>query len=377
MNYDSLFSVSKSKTLKCMISKSISRQVLTVGENYKIPRGGISSVINTYSRYFSEFKFVATYNPWINKWKNIVYYLKGVVALANKLFLDRNIKIVHIHGCHNGSFYRKLGVMLLAKFFFGKKLIYHSHSSGFHIFYNNSNYFSKNLIRFFLTRMDLIICLSRQWKVFFEENFDPEKIIILENIVEPVKTLNKNRSSNYLKLLFLGEIGERKGIFDLLEVLNENKRFFEDKVHLNIGGNGDVKRLLKFIEKNDLQSLVSYKGWIAGENKQLLLSNSDIFILPSYNEGLPISILEAMSYKIPVIATDVGGISEVVHHEVNGFLITPGDKVSLYNYLKKFIENPFLIEEMGNQSELIISPYYPNSVISKLENIYKEILECN
>lgn len=360
-----------------MISKGVSKQVLTVGENYRIPRGGISSVINTYSRYFSEFKFVSTYNPCKNKWKNIIYYFGGVVTLFNRLMLDRNIKIVHIHGCQKGSFYRKLGVMLLAKFIFGKKIIYHSHASGFHMFYNNSNYFSKNLIRFFISRIDLIICLSHQWKVFFEENFDPEEIIILENIVEPVETLIKNRSSNCVKLLFLGEIGERKGIFDLLEVLNENKKFFEDKVHLVIGGNGDVKRLLKFIEKNELQSLIAYVGWVSGEKKQMLLSNCDVYILPSYNEGLPISILEAMSYKIPVIATDVGGISEVIHNEVNGFLITPGDKVSLYDYLKIFIENPFLIEEMGDHAQLILSPYYPHSVISKLEKIYKDVLESN
>lgn len=358
-----------------MISKTVSQQVLTVGESYKVPRGGISSVINTYSRHFNGFKFVSTYNPHLNKWKNIFYFLRGVVSLYHTLIKDRKIRIVHIHGCHKGSFYRKLIVLLIAKFIFGKKIIYHSHASEFHVFYQNGNYFTKKFIHFFISRLDLIICLSSQWKVFFEENFKFEKIVILENIVEPADTLNREKSTGNVKLLFLGEIGDRKGIFDLVEVLKKNRNFFKDKIHLVIGGNGDVKRLIKFIEKNNLQSLITYKGWVSGAKKHMLLLNCDLYILPSYNEGLPISILEAMSYSLPVISTDVGGISEVIHNEVNGFLITPGDKAALNHKLKKIIENPDLIKKMGYQSQPIIAPYYSKSVIPKLELIYKEILE--
>jgi glycosyltransferase involved in cell wall biosynthesis len=131
------------------------------------------------------------------------------------------------------------------------------------------------------------------------------------------------------------------------------------------------------IEKNNLQSIVKYAGWVSGELKESLLKGADVYILPSYNEGLPISILEAMSYKLPIISTPVGGITEVVHNNINGFIIQPGDKQAMFDALNKLIEQPMLVKAMGNKSSEIVEPYYAENVIPKLENIYKSLLKFN
>ena len=117
-----------------------------------------------------------------------------------------------------------------------------------------------------------------------------------------------------------------------------------------------------------------FEGWVSGEKKHQLLSISDVYILPSYHEGLPISILEAMYYQLPVISTPVGGTAEAVQEGVNGFLVTPGDKAALYDRLVKFMVQPDLARTMGVASGRIVSRYLPDTIFAQLSDIYKSML---
>jgi glycosyltransferase involved in cell wall biosynthesis len=359
-----------------MISEAVSKKVLTVGEEYKNHRGGIAAVINTYSQYFDNFKFVSTFKPIKFKGQMILNFIKGLISLFKTLNNDKEISIVHIHGAAKGSIFRKYIVCLISKKIFNKKVIYHSHGSEFKKFYNSSPFIFKKLIENFINSVDLVICLSTQWKLFFNENFKIKDIVVLENIVNrPIITDRKDNQT--LNILFLGFIGKRKGIFDLLDAIITHKAELDQRMQLIIGGNGETERLINVIEKNNLQSIVKYAGWVSGELKESLLKGADVYILPSYNEGLPISILEAMSYKLPIISTPVGGITEVVHNNINGFIIQPGDKQAMFDALNKLIEQPMLVKAMGNKSSEIVEPYYAENVIPKLENIYKSLLKFN
>jgi glycosyltransferase involved in cell wall biosynthesis len=356
-----------------MISEIVSKKVLTVGEKYQDHRGGIAAVINTYSQYFPTFKFVSTFKPIKYKAEMVLHFLKGTISLIKTLNSDKEISIVHIHGAAKGSVLRKYVIFLISKNIYNKKVIYHSHGSEFKKFYTSSPGILKKLIKNFLNSVDLVICLSTQWKIFFEENFDVKELVVLENIVNRPVITGKNERQ-ILSVLFLGYIGKRKGIYDLLDVIIDNKTHLDECMQLIIGGNGEVDKLKNIIDNNNLQSIVKYAGWVSGELKQSVLNEADIYILPSYNEGLPISILEAMSYNLPVISTPVGGITEVVHHNINGFIIDPGDKSGLFNALNVLIQQPQLIKSMGNKSTEIVGPYYAENVIPKLESIYKKLL---
>jgi glycosyltransferase involved in cell wall biosynthesis len=353
-----------------MISKDTSKRILTIGQAYNDPRGGMAEVIKTYSRHFAPFKFIATYNPRLNKYLNIFYFAFSLAPLTT----DRQIYVVHIHGAERGSFFRKFIVFVLAKYVFGKRIIYHSHGAEFHEFYNDSPRLVKKLIYFFISNMDVVICLSKRWKDFYEDHFVPKSVVILENIINRAEETPPKIKTDSIRILFLGEIGQRKGIFDLLEVINKHKEYFTGKIQLTIGGNGDTDRLRTFTNVHGLASLVRFEGWVSGTKKHELLSTSDIFILPSYNEGLPISILEAMSYKLAIISTRVGGISEILHDGVNGYMVVPGDHRSLFDGLNKFIINPSEISEMGKKSFEMVTPFYADSVVPKLESIYLKTL---
>lgn len=113
---------------------------------------------------------------------------------------------------------------------------------------------------------------------------------------------------------------------------------------------------------------------MSGDKKIQIINEVDAFILPSYNEGLPISILEAMSYNLPIISTSVGGIPEILKNGYNGFLIRPGDKKALKNAILTLINNPSLRKEMGKHSQEMVQPFLPTTVEGQLRTLYKELL---
>lgn len=101
------------------------------------------------------------------------------------------------------------------------------------------------------------------------------------------------------------QIGHNKGIYDLIGVIALHKKEFHGRQQLRVGGNREVDKVKILIKEKKISDIVSYEGWVSGGRKVELLDVSDAYILPSYKEGLPISILEAMSYGLPMISTKV------------------------------------------------------------------------
>jgi len=355
------------------IDKELSKKILTIGPDYCNHRGGIGAVIAIYSKYFHVFNFIPTFKEGSALYKIYVFFI-GLLKSAYPLLRNRNIKIVHIHSASNASFYRKFICFVISKYLFRKKVVYHVHGGKFHLFFADSKTITKKIILKFINNVDCLICLSESWKLFFEENFNPNKLEILPNIIDYPIIKDENSDVEKIRFLFLGLIGDNKGIFDVIEIIKNNIATFENKIELIIGGNGEVVRLQNIIEEYKIGNIVKFVGWVQNEIKVRCLQDSDIYILPSYNEGLPISILEAMSYRKPIISTNVGGIPEIVKNNENGFLITPGNFEQIEKSMKHFIENPQDIEKYGNVSAKMAEKYLPNSVIRQLECMYSEIL---
>ncbi len=356
-----------------MMDVKLSSRVLSVGVYYKNNApGGMASVADSYSKSFHKYSYVSSWKTG-NKLTKFVYLTCALVQVIWQLCFNRSISILHIHTAAHASFYRKSLFVLLGRIF-NKKILMHIHASQFKVFYSQSNW--KGLIRKILNLCDLVLVLSNSWKDYFIAiGVDHKKLAVLNNIVHPPSITIAPVSFNFpVKYLFLGEIGDRKGIFDLLNVIADNKELFKDNLHLLIGGNGEVKRLIDFINQNELNSFVTFLGWVSDESKQEALLTSDVFILPSYNEGLPIAILEAMSYGKPIISTDIGGIAEIVKDKYNGCLILPGDYNAIKESLSFFIDNPHYINEFGNRSLKVVKAYYAENVMVELKKIYEQCL---
>jgi glycosyltransferase involved in cell wall biosynthesis len=350
-----------------MICSNISQFVLTLGCDYKNPSGGISQVLSEYSKIFEEFHFIAT----TNETNKFIKVYTAVIAYFDLFFslLLKNYKIVHVHGASYNSFWRKSLYISLAKFM-QKKIIYHIHGAEFNLFY----YKNKNKVKKAVNKCDVLVVLSEWWKAFFEHEVGCKNVVIINNIIAcPTKRIIK-KSAEICYLLFLGKIERRKGIWDMLDAIKINKTHFEERIKLFVCGNGETEKLENFIHDNVLDNLVEYKGWVANDEKIYLLSVADIYILPSYNEGLPISILEAMAYSLPIISTPVGGIPEIVTNNINGFLIEPGNGEQIKETIVKLLYDKNLRRKMGRISYQRAVDYFPAAVEEKLRNIYTDLL---
>lgn len=372
-----MISINSSPVQDLSIPYDVADKVLTIGLEHKPYKGGIGYLIYVYEKYFPVFKYVTTYRMLPSKAALSVYFAKQYLRFFWTLVRDRELRIVHIHGASYGSFYRKFIIFLTAKYLFGHRTIYHMNGSEFKVFFEEGSPFRKRLVRFMVEQTDVMICLSKSWETFFKSNFRMKQIEVLANVVDlPQRPAGASRSlgNGPLKVLFLGLLGKRKGVFDLLDVIRAHRTEFTDRLQLTIGGNGEVDKLEQYIAEHQLEDIVHFAGWVTGEHKQRLLSESDVYILPSYNEGLPLAILEAMSYELPIISTPVGGTAEAVHDGVNGFLVEPGDKEAIYNRLKTLLENPALTRQMGQASGQIIERYLPQAILPKLLVIYQNLL---
>lgn len=224
-----------------------------------------------------------------------------------------------------------------------------------------------------LNRCDAIAALSDSWVEFYRTITDKPNIVIIPNIVASPR-LNENKSENgRLKLLMLGKVCNGKGVFDLLEVLADHLDEFCGKIELHIGGNGEIDRLKEFMSAKRLEDVVVYDGFVFGAKKIDLLNVADAYILPSYTEGLPVSILEAMSYGKAILSTPVGGIPEVVKSGENGVLFKPGDKDAIYDAIKMLIVDRSISVRMGEFSKKRASQYLPENVSKELERLYQSL----
>ena len=334
----------------------------------------MTAVLVSYDKYIENMRFIPTWmlgNKAVKSW----YALQALVRTWFLLTFDKRIKIVHIHGAANASFERcKLFINLAKKC--GKKVILHEHAADFVEYFDGAD--DKQAITDMLQKCDVLIVLSQSWKEYFASiGMDDSKIHVLNNIVSPPELLpEKHVADGKLHLMYMGEISKRKGGFDLLQAIADNKDYFKNKLVLRMGGNevdGDIKT---FIKEHGLESFVSYEGWIAGQKKIDCLNWEDVYILPSYNEGLPIAILEAMAYSHPVISTPVGGIPEVIETGKNGMLVQPGDTKAIADAIKYYIENPDVIKVHGGSAYQVVQNFFPERVFYDLKKIYEKVTSC-
>ncbi len=356
------------------LSHKLSSQILTVGPDYKNHRGGVGAVISVYSKYFEVFNFIPSYRVGSAFYKSYIF-IKCIIRLFVFLISNRQIKIVHIHGASNSSFYRKFIIFFISRYIFRKKIVYHIHGGGYQKFYDKSGDLTKFLIKNLLRNSDCVITLSKSWYEYFNKSFAIKKLIVLPNIIDYPNKLQKTYKEESLTLLFFGLICDAKGIFDLLNVIEKNKDDYKNRVRLLIGGNGEIQRLKSAINKQHTGEIVEYLGWVDNERKSAAFNKSDVFVLPSYTEGLPISILEAMSYGKAIIATDVGGVSEIVRENENGILVEPGNLQQIRLAINNLLDHNELVKKFGAASEIMVQRFLPDEVIRKLEDIYKSLLQ--
>ena len=346
-------------------------KILMIGPERNV-QGGISSVINNY--YSSgmnskvDLKYIGTMIDG-NKIKKLNK------AIKSYLYFIKNINmydIIHVHMASRASFYRKSIFIKFAKRH-KKKVIIHLHGAEFKEFYSQEcNDKQKRYVKKIFSYADKIIALSEEWKVFLANICSEDCIEVVYNAVVVPKKINKDY--NEKSILFLGRLGRRKGTYDLLKVIPKIVSKYPN-VKFYLGGDGDIEQVNKICEESNIKNNVKILGWVDFDKKQQLLNNCGIYILPSYNEGMPMSLLEAMSYGKPVISTYVGGIPKVIKNNSNGVLFSAGDIDKLYNCLDELLSSEEKRKTLCmNALKNIKDNFDINDNINQIIKIYNNII---
>lgn len=200
-----------------------------------------------------------------------------------------------------------------------------------------------------------------------------EKIKVLHNAVY-VEAENK-ANANATDILFYGMLIKRKGIEDLLAAFEKIKDDIPKNIHLRLYGDNKEFDVLKKLKEYHLEERASYEGWMTSEKRQTVFSNTLINVLPSYNEGLPMTILESMGYGIPNISTNIAAIPEAITDGVNGFTIEPGDVDSLAEKMKNLILHKDLWVKFSNNAyETAKNEFSIKTHFAQLMKIYEQIM---
>lgn len=352
-------------------------RVLMLGNDPSV-KGGISSVITQLRGYNwvdekVEMKFIPTYKDTNFLMKCLFFLLAYFKILFLVLFFRPDV--VHIHMSYKGSFYRTYFIHKIC-FKFGIRDLIHLHGSEFKQWYDDSDYKTQNKIKKLLRECNKMIVLGSIWKARILEIEPKTQIIVVNNTVPIPSEIAKFDRSKF-QVLFLGVLIKRKGIEDFLEAISllniDGKR---NNSNFVIAGTGEEEnRLKKKCHDLNLDNLVEFTGWIDRKKKEKLILESQMLVLPSYNEGLPMAVLEAMSFGLPIVATDVGDMREAIIEGGNGYLTIPGEKRELAAAMNKIISTEKVDWEIfSNMSRQIAEKKFTDSNYKKVFiNLYKNL----
>ncbi len=355
--------------------KNRSINIVMLGASLK-QKGGIASVESLIMKHMTpeiKIRHISSHEEGSIPHKLNVYK-KCLIAFI-KVLLLQNIDLVHIHLSERGSTVRKL-ILIAICLVFNKPVIMHAHGAEFHIFYTKVNTLYRILICLMFRRCKRFIVLSKSWKKFYIRRLSlkKEQVYVLPNSVEIPTVVPRRKNNKIITFVFVGRIGHRKGAFDLIKAYGKLTDSQRKRSRLIFAGDGDVDYGQRMTQKLSLTNGITFLGWIDEDKRNKLFTNSDVFTLPSYNEGLPMAIIEAMGWGLPVITTNVGGIPEVVMTQINGFLICPGDTQKLSDAMKLMIEKTKMRKRLGNAARMTAERYDIKDYCEQLAGVYYSIL---
>ena len=342
----------------------------------KVPKNKIIRVLKAIYLIFKNFHIIA-----LKKILNSLNVFKfGREALSLKLFymivpfLNKGFDIIQCHFGPNGNigaFLKQLGIdgMLVTMFHgydirFGIEIgtkIYHQLFTHGDCFLSISNYNYKNLVRFGVNKEKII--------------FHPVGIDI-NNF--QFKWQERNKAPSPIIVLTVARLVEEKGLKYSIMAINEIfKKNLDLTLKYYIVGEGLLdESLKKLVKKLELEDDVKFLGVMNRIEVAREMSKAHIFLLPSVAEALPVVLMEAQAIGLPVIATNVGSVEEVVIDQKSGFIVSAKDVDAIAEKLEYLIDHPDVWPEMGRYGRKIVEGKYDiNKLNQQLLKIYQNLLK--
>jgi glycosyltransferase involved in cell wall biosynthesis len=272
----------------------------------------------------------------------VVFLAGAVVTLLRAPFSSPCVAHVNITG--RGSTIRKIILLSFARIV-GLRYVLHLHDYDYSEYYRTQKPFLQRLIQTAFRRAEVVIVLGRRELEVLPRllGLDRERVTVLHNAVaDPKPNIAKARSEgDPCHLLFLGHLSARKGVPDLLRAL-ASPTLKQLKWRATLAGGGPIDEYRSLANELGILENLQFPGWVDETAVSKLCATSDVLVLPSYAEGLAMSVLEGLSHGLAVVTTPVGAHLEVIEPEVSGLLVPPGDVAALADALARLIEDESL-----------------------------------
>ncbi len=299
-----------------------------------------------------------------------LYFAKFLIRMG-RLCLTRRLDLIHINLASRGSTLRKFIVMVVARLS-GARIVIHLHGPDFRQFWTSASGPVDAAITWMFRKADRIIVLGTVWRDLVVSRVPgaSERIVVMANAA-PRPVFPHAPGDGIVRILFLGRLGERKGTPQLVKALHLLQPLAGWSAIL--AGDGDVETTRRDIVSLELEDRIGVPGWVGPDGAARLLASSDILVLPSFDENLPMSVIEAMANGLAVVATPVGAVEDIIIHDETGLLVQPGDAEGLAASLKRLILDPALRGRLGlrarafHRDRLDIEPY-----VQKLARLWTE-----
>jgi glycosyltransferase involved in cell wall biosynthesis len=364
-----------------MIKKS---KILILIPSYKAI-GGIKNY------YFSLRPYLPDYIKYLTRgsrtWPNRKNMIIEALRLLSDFFiyicylLFFRIKLVQITTAFSLKSIQRDSIYIIIAILFRKKVIVFFRGwdeNSFSIFEGKS-FYKKTFFR-----SDAIIDLRQanidQLKKWGYTNKTYLETTVVDNSLIPyitnldLETKFKNKTNKSITILFLARLEIRKGIYEAINTVELLKVKYPE-INFIIAGDGSEENKAKKYCKEKKMENIDFQGFVSGFEKSRCYLNADIYLFPSYSEGMPSSVLEAMSFGLPVVTANVGGLSDFFINEKHGFIVERNEPEILCESVSKIIDNKDLMYSIAINNYLIAQDLFiPEKVNKRILKIFEETL---
>ena len=326
-----------------------------VGMSLTKTRGGISTLIgeilNSDLKEDFAIEYIESQAEDFQRFDKLIFAIKAVLQFLAQV-ITKNPSLVYVHIGSNASLYRESFFVVLAKMF-GKKTGAHFHAGDVEEYLEKQRSLGRKYISWAISRSDKLIAVSKDSANKLQKLAPKNEIEIIVNAIDTKPfAFSPNRLAErkgIVRLLFIGAMGKLKGETDLADVIKMIAKKHSD-FRVSFLGFGS-ENLEKYCKKIGIENFIEFIGAVSLNDRIEFFEKADIFVLPTYAEAMPMSVIEAMAAGLPTVSTTVGGIPELIEETEEGFLVEPANIEKLAEKLSVLIENQDLRIKMGKKAQ--------------------------
>jgi len=231
---------------------------------------------------------------------------------------------------------------------------------------------AKSWVRAVLRRAARVIVLSAHWRDVVRQIEPAARTTVIGNpVAVPMRLAPLRQPAR--TVLFLAWLQKDKGLFDLIAAMPFVLRHVPE-ARFVLAGSGNIDAVVQLARALGVEHTLLLPGWVNGNEKDDLLGQSDVFALPSYYEGLPVGVLEAMARGVPVVTTPVGGVPDVIKDGVNGLLVEPGQPKALARAIVALLTDDGLRQRLREAAHRQVGAKYSSEkVVDAIGALYRDL----